>query len=85
MNHNARIIGTERKLWTRTASASHQSASTERQVSRSVRSPSEGGFKTKKAALNAEAKKRDEVARGTYVKPSHEILAELDRLVGAVR
>jgi putative flavoprotein involved in K+ transport len=43
MNHNPRIIGTERKLWTRTASASHQSASTERQVSRSVRSPSEGG------------------------------------------
>ena len=36
-------------------------------------------MKIKKAALDAEAKKREEVAHGTYVKPSHEILAELDR------
>src|SRR5687767_8799158 len=34
----------------------------------------QGGFKTKKAALDAEAAERDKVARGAYVKPSSQTL-----------
>ena len=34
------------------------------------------GFKTRKAALDAEAKARTALAGGTYVKPSHVVLGE---------